>query len=491
MDMHFSHQHGVETDGRAAGRSAFGYLFEDAARRPDCLLPVSERTVNALLDLGAAMGDPGTNAEAATEGPLPAVLTYFARFIAHDLVAPLDRHAVSSLTPLPPEAAVGQVVNARRPQFDLASLYGDGPSLAAARGCPDGIGATSDQLYDGLRLKVRFDRDGLLDLPRHADGRAIVGDARNDGCLNLSQFHAAMLRFNNVVFESTHGCSTHSRWSQTRRLVRWTYQYLVVNEFLAAVCLPEVLADVMTHGPRFFRPACGAAVVPLEVALGALPFTDAMVRPAYAVNDGRTLSLDAAQNPAYGLVGAGRRLRADAVIGWRNYVDLGEDGMAAAQRARLIGPRLARGLGGRTAAVRQTTGRAQGRLVRGYLSSLPTGQAVADRLGITAMEASRVTGDDPVLARAVTAGGFAERTPLWFYVLREAEALGGGRTLGPVGSRLLAETVLGLLRADPNSYLNHETNPAVSGRGIEITSGLSSTTIGSLADLVRYAGLRR
>ncbi|WP_281685015.1 hypothetical protein [Thalassobaculum salexigens] len=521
MDMHFSQQDGAETEGQTAGRGAFGYLFEDAARSPDCLLPACDRTVNGLLDLGAAMGDPGTRADAETrtDGTLPAVMTYFARFIAHDLTARIDRKAGptplpdgaipegaapdcardvaagSVLAPMAPDLLVRRIVNGRRPQFDLASLYGDGPGLGAALGCPDRIGASSDQLYDGLRLKVRFDRDGRLDLPRHVDGvlagRAIVGDGRNDGCLNLSQFHAAMLRFNNVVFESTHGCSTQSRWSQTRRLVRWAYQYLVVNAFLPAVCDAEVLADVTANGPRFFRPSGGAAAMPLEFALGALPFADSMVRPAYTVNDGLTLTLDEAQDPPGRLVGPDHRLKPEAVICWRNYVDLAEAGIPGPQRARPIGPRLTRGLGGRTDAVRAMTGRAQRRLLQGYLSSLPTGQAVARRLGLVPMSTEQVAGDDPVLARAVAAGGFADRTPLWFYVLREAAALSGGRTLGPVGSRLLADVVLGLLRADPNSYLNHQGNRAVTARGIEITSGLSATMIGSLADVVRYAGLRR
>lgn len=515
--MHISHQDGGESEGRAAGCGSFGYLFEDAALSPDCLLPASDDTVNALLDLGAAMGDPGMRAEAEFrgEGSLPAVMTYFARFIAHDLIARVEceagpaplpdcpRDVVSgcALAPAAPDGPAGRIANARRARFDLASLYGDGPSLTAARDCPDRIGASSDQLYDGLRLKVRFDRDGLLDLPRHTEGiaagRALIGDARNDRCLILGQFHAAWLRFNNVVFESTHGCSPQSRWSQTRRLVRWTYQYLVVNEFLAALCDPAVLAQVLVDGPRFFSPDTEATspALPLEFALAAIPVSESMARPLYRVNDGLSLTADEIRNPAAALLGPDGRLKPEAVISWRHFVDLSDDGSSAPQRARTIGPRLtqglAQGLGVRTPAVRAMTGNAQRRLVEGYLSSLPTGQAVAERMGLIPMAAKQVTGHDPVLARAVSAGGFAERTPLWFYILREAEVHAGGHTLGPVGSRLLAETVIGLLRADPGSYLNHPGNRAVTPRGIEITSGFSTTTIGSLADLVRYAGLRR
>ena len=52
----------------------------------------------------------------------------------------------------------------------------------------------------------------------------------------------------------------------------------------------------------------------------------------------------------------------------------------------------------------------------------------------------------------------AEHPPLWFYVLKEAELLEGGRMLGPVGGRIVAEVLLGLLAHDPLSYLGVEPN---------------------------------
>ena len=49
-------------------------------------------------------------------------------------------------------------------------------------------------------------------------------------------------------------------------------------------------------------------------------------------------------------------------------------------------------------------------------------------------------------------GGFAEETPLWFYVLKEAEIRGGGERLGPLGSLLVADTLVGLAACDPSSF---------------------------------------
>ena len=49
--------------------------------------------------------------------------------------------------------------------------------------------------------------------------------------------------------------------------------------------------------------------------------------------------------------------------------------------------------------------------------------------------------------------GWASEAPLWFYILKEAEIVGRGRELGPVGGRIVAEVLVGLLQRDLNSYL--------------------------------------
>jgi hypothetical protein len=50
--------------------------------------------------------------------------------------------------------------------------------------------------------------------------------------------------------------------------------------------------------------------------------------------------------------------------------------------------------------------------------------------------------------------GWSGQAPLWYYILKEAElAPYSGKQLGPVGGRIMAETLVGLLQRDPNSYL--------------------------------------
>ena len=82
-------------------------------------------------------------------------------------------------------------------------------------------------------------------------------------------------------------------------------------------------------------------------------------------------------------------------------------------------------------------------------------------------------------------GGFLEDTPLWFYVLREAEVLEDGQRLGPVGSRIVAETIIGQLRADPSSFINTGWNPTQG-----VTTGPASTdVVDSITTFLRFAAM--
>ena len=57
MLTNVSHSGGVDTVGEILFTTPFGYMFSDAAESEECLLPASDRTVDALIALGDAMGD--------------------------------------------------------------------------------------------------------------------------------------------------------------------------------------------------------------------------------------------------------------------------------------------------------------------------------------------------------------------------------------------------------------------------------------------------
>jgi len=80
-------------------------------------------------------------------------------------------------------------------------------------------------------------------------------------------------------------------------------------------------------------------------------------------------------------------------------------------------------------------------------------------------------------------GGFFDRTPLWFYLLKEAEVRANGNSLGEVGSRIVAETIIGQLRHDPDSYLNHSWTL---GDGVRLPNGAPIATI---RNFIQFAGI--
>jgi hypothetical protein len=93
---------------------------------------------------------------------------------------------------------------------------------------------------------------------------------------------------------------------------------------------------------------------------------------------------------------------------------------------------------------------AQRNLVRALRLGVPSGQSVARAMGI------RPLSDADLGLGTRGAPDFDGDSPLWFYILREAELLAGSQHLGPVGGRIVAEVLIGLLIGDQLSWLNIE-----------------------------------
>ena len=122
-------------------------------------------------------------------------------------------------------------------------------------------------------------------------------------------------------------------------------------------------------------------------------------------------------------------------------------------------------------------------LLRGMSMCLPSGQDVARAMGLKPIEDENLRICKAALVdwNAALIDGFtmkdfqdhafAGRAPLWYYVLAEAQYEWAKRattqgskgdeepvTLGPVGGRIVAETLIGLLWADGHSYLRQAPN---------------------------------
>ena len=333
--------------------------------------------------------------------------------------------------------------------------------------------------------RTRFGEDfAEEDLPRNAEGRALVGDPRNDENLIIAQLHLAFLRLHNRVVDELRNGAHAGHWSarpgrlfwEAQRIVRWHYQWVVVQDYL-----PRILPDLLTgQSPR---PAGkdGSArqpfsfddepFMPIEFSVGAYRFGHSLVRPSYQVNDRSTdVRLFAASSDpldAADLSGF-RPLPARRVIDWSRFLELSDN--MAPQHARRLDTKLARPLSSLPAGIAPQV--AAGRslawlnLKRGNSQGLPSGQDVAARLGLEALDA-----DVLQLAGAPA--------PLWYYVLAEAETVGMGKRLGPVGGTIVREVMSAILNADPTSYFRSDPSwtPFLGARPGRF----------SLADLVAYA----
>ncbi|MQW75902.1 hypothetical protein GHK92_08455 [Nocardioides sp. dk4132] len=520
--------------------TAFDYLFPALVGSADSHLPagtteVRATVVRALRDLGAGMVEDPPSSLDPLQGQHnsvnPPVYTYWGQFIDHDMTAATESDPVAfdltrdDLAPLDPDVVRTAMRNLRHPALDLDSLYGDGPAL-------DGATTQAAGFYDGIRFALgeaavtTTDPAGSIpgqrippvddlarDLPR--DGSvARIGDGRNDENLIVAQLHVALLRFHNAVVdwveahEPAYGQSPAQTFARARQLVTWHYQWLVVHDFLKTVCLAGMADQVLLAGPHHFHASSSTPVQPLEFSGAAYRFGHSMVRDVYDFN--RNFGRGAGVLPAapFSLLfaftgGAVPPFRGDTavlpfnwIIEWDRMVDKGST--VPDQFARRIDTRLAptlRDLGNEgnspelSPSMRQIQKRLAVRnLLRGYLLNLPTGQAVAEAMGAAPLAPQQLLQDNPVTVNdALRAEGadLLTRTPLWFYVLKEAEVQGNGNTLGEVGSRIVCETIIGQVIADPYGFLASPGgwSPAA---GVRFEDG---GVIATISDLLRFAGV--
>ncbi len=368
--------------------------------------------------------------------------TFVGQFLDHDIT----RDGGSTLGR---PTSLRRSVNLRSARFDLDSVYGGGPE-------------ESPDLYtdDGLRFVVESGGQ-FEDLPRDEEGGAIIADPRNDENLMIAGLHLSFLRFHNAVVDR-HVAARRNRatvLAEAQRLVRWHYQWMIVREFLPLFVGQDTVNDVLTNGRRFYRPR--RARIPVEFQTAAYRFGHSMVRPSYRANlagdNGEPFFAFIFDPAEFGkddpddLTGGHRAPR--RFIDWQTFFDFGDgevrpnkriDTAISSPMFRIPTSAIDVGRGERVG----PTSLATRNLLRHLTWQIPSGQQVA-----TAMRQVPLTRRD--LALFGDFGAPLDRvTPLWLYVLREAELATGGAHLGPVGGRIVAEVFIGLLEMDPGSFLS-------------------------------------
>ena len=450
-------------------------------------LPHPEATFGAIVTAGMDQGPdiPPKDDPDPQENPrVPAGYTYFGQFIDHDLT--LD--TVSTL-----DDKAEEPNNERTPRLDLDCLYGLGI-------------ASAPYMYDGATGKLLTNPNGY-DLPRASNDRAIIGDPRNDENSIVCQIQRGFINFHNKVVDAVIARGVKpgaAAFKAARQEVRWTYQSVIMNDYLARIVADDVRANYLEstgdQGKFNLYTRDKWDELPLEFTAAAYRFGHSMVRNAYRLNTEQPapqLIFDGDDDSATSLVGFGS-LDPSHKVNWRLLLPdpadpstaPGKDGdntgpngdktrlqFAYKLDTSIVNPLLAlpSRIAGNPLPANPFRALAARNLMRAYNFRVPSGQDVAKALKVRAM-----TGDDLAIrspdgyltfdkipgVSAEDAAKLTAHTPLWLYVLMEAQqsiprdvgfddnSLATVPTaLGPVGGRILLEVFYGVLIADAESVL--------------------------------------
>jgi nucleoid-associated protein YgaU len=455
----------------AAPLEDFDFLFPELPQNPAKLLKEERLTVRRLRELGRTMQDPGEDPDPGDTGdpgdpnarpPIPAVpalYTYFGQFVDHDITLEqtsltVDKLLAGTLKPLS-LATIRGLKNTRNANLELDSVY-RGRAVRDPRDNNRMKIGTVDKV--GGRPPGKGDDN---DLPRSGpDHAAQIGDPRNDENLIVSQLHLAFLKAHNRLVNQGRD------FTAARRVMRQHYQHLVIHDFLTRVADEAVVDGILTGGNRFYHPEVGRFFLPLEFAVAGFRFGHTMVRDVYDYNlnfpDATLLQLFTFTALSGELGDGGDRLPENWIIQWDRFTP--DDG--GLNKARRFDTKLSDGLF-QLQTVEGVTDDEAGtnsdrpqlairNLLRGYALRMPTGQALAQRMHIpvlTPTEIKAAAASDKQVKVLAGDSKFLERTPLWYYLLAEAKHHAKGNRLGPLGSTLVAEVLIGLVRRSEDSIL--------------------------------------
>jgi hypothetical protein len=389
--------------------------------------------------------------------------TYFGQFLGHDLT-----HDPTSLDG--PYEDPERTPNYRTPAFDLDHVYGGGP-------------ARSPHLYEGepgaetFKIGATVPGGYLRDLPV-AHGRVMIGDqqdTRNLDNLILRQLHVVFLKFHNEAIRQVRSepalaglkeLGSGTLFERAQRLVRWHYQWIIRHDFL-----PRILHTAVWHyqARRIRkRPEPGKSYsVPIEFSLAAFRFGHSMVRNAYRLNCRKKRVL------IEELMALGQKAAPvpdDYLLEWGTFLDgLPTSGPQAS--SNFIDTSISRAMHGLSPGTIRLSNSLEPpdpsnlpvrTLLRGARAGLPSGQEVSDAL----LAQGRIKSDDRLTTSQLTENtcdqsgsvlreiSLEQNTPLFYYLLKEAELKGEGLVLGPIGSHIVSEVIQSALEADPGSYVS-------------------------------------
>jgi len=468
----------------------FGYLTSNTVRQSS-KLDFNVVTIGLLNQLGNLMGDPLR--DVGGDSNIPSGYTYFGQFVDHDIT--LD---VSSRIDVSNDATT--INNMRSPALDLDNVYSRGPALdpflyefpssgpstaiklKLGTNQNNGSGGPSTNAGGtaGMAIQTNFD------VPRMSvTNTAVIGDPRNDENLFVAQFQMAMLKFHNAVvdflliIENSAPGTISDIFVEAKQIVTHHYQWAVVNDYLKRICGTTAVTNAQSS---VTAPVGSAFRMPVEFSVAAYRFGHSLIRNTYwinhnFINEPLAQAFNFIRNPNL-------PVRSNWVVDFNAFFPTGIS-VPVFNHARKIDSFLANGLESLPGGSGIMAMLATRNLRRGLAFGLPSGQATATALGIVPMTSAQIlTGLDLAESTILNSNGglLLNKTPLWYYILREAAVLGGGNTLGPVGAKIVAETFIKMLKRDKESYLNK-----IGGFSPFLPSDVSGDF--TVTDIIKFSGV--
>jgi hypothetical protein len=368
----------------------FGRMFRSLPRAT--FGATEAENLRNLASLGAAMSatfDPPTDGKDPEESGIPALYTYLGQFVDHDIT-------FDPASSLQMQDDPDALTDFRTPAFDLDNVYGRGPD-------------DQPYMYDSTKAFLLGNPltgadPKATDLPRNAANppRALIGDPRNDENTIVSQLQGLFHRFHNRTLAD----NPNLPFEQIQKLVRFHYQYVLLNDFLPRIVHSSVIADLKTNGRydakklKFFHWK-HEPFMPVEFSVACYRLGHSMIRPGYRLNDDDSTLLPIFMTPDAAALGfkddltGFRAVVANRAIDWGRFIDLDVrtyDGTPDQNKKRLqfayrIDASVVNPLSRLPAVVAvNPSSLAQRNLERGWRMGLPSGQHVADAMGITPMD---------------------------------------------------------------------------------------------------------
>lgn len=452
--------------------------------------------VNPAHPLDLPIAPPGKTFDPGNQDSpdIPAAFTFVGQFIDHDLT-------LNAMNLFDPQSG-GTVQSQASPFLDLDNVYGarvdDPPRSGMLREIP---------MKDGF-FRLRKIQTNGYDVCREDKGpdafgmhcSALIGDKRNDENQIILQIHILLMRLHNAF----RGLGLPLKQAREQTILYW--QSFVFHDYLPKICNPVVIGtiaaklearDELVHRPG--RTICGGTTLgmPHEFAIG-FRFGHSQLRSAYTLNAGHTYRLfDSLSNGKDDLQG-GKCLDAGRLIDWPFF--LHETGGQPDHPSNIIDTHVNQVVFDLPEStipddIKPVSNLPFRNLVRSDSVGLCAGEDVASTYaavyGAAAVPTlkAEVVEPDPcyrALFQIDTPGG-AFRTPLWYYLLREAEVprMGGTQPshLGPLGSHLVAEVILSAIWYAEVSLLN-PSSP--SGAKIRLDWELTSPADIHLAGIAEF-----